>query len=307
MPLDPQAQVIIDLIESMGFGEMGPMTDPVELRTLMDQVAVPSGVTLDSVTEHLAPGAFGAIPVRVYRPAGDAPKPLIVYYHGGGWVLGSLTTHDGICRGLAAGVDAVVASVDYRLAPEHRFPAAVEDAQAALAWAVGAAASLGADGSRLVVAGDSAGGNIAAVMAHAARTEGPEIAFQLLVYPVTDHEFTSASMEENATGYYLTREMMRWFYGLYLNHEGEAGDPRVSPLRATDLAGLPPAYVMTAEYDPLRDQGRAYASAMAAAGVRVETRNCPGLFHGFFSLGAQIDAAQAEFDRAVAAVRAAVA
>ncbi len=307
MPLDPQAQVIIDLIESMGFGEVGPRTDPVELRTLMDQAAVPSAVAIGSVTEHTAPGVLGGIPVRVYRPAGGDPKPLIVYYHGGGWVLGSLTTHDGICRGLAAGVDAVVASVDYRLAPEHRFPAAVEDARAALDWAVCHVSSLGADASRLVVAGDSAGGNLAAVMAQAARAHGPAIAFQLLVYPVTDHEFTSASMEENATGYYLTREMMRWFYGLYLNHEREGADPRVSPLRETDLAGLPPAYVMTAEYDPLRDQGDAYAAAMAAAGVTVQARQCPSLFHGFFSLGAQIDAAQVEFDRAVAAVRAAVA
>ena len=244
---------------------------------------------------------FGSIARRAPNP-----KPLIVYFHGGGWVLGSLETHDGICRSLAVGVDAVVVSVDYRLAPEHRFPAAVDDAYAALVWAAGCAESLGADASRLVVAGDSAGGNLAAVLAQMARTAGPEITFQLLVYPVTDHEFTSASMEENATGYYLTRNMMRWFYELYLHDEQDADDVRVSPLRARDLAGLPPAYVMTAEYDPLRDQGIAYAAAMAVAGVPVATRQSPGLFHGFFSMSEQIDAARVEFDRAVAAVRAAV-
>jgi len=245
--------------------------------------------------------------VRVYRPAGDAAKPVIVYYHGGGWVLGSLETHDGTCRRLADGADAVVVSVDYRMGPEDRFPAAVDDSYAALTWVAANAAEIGADPARLVVAGDSAGGNLAAVMSQRAREDGPAIAFQLLIYPVTDHEFTSVSMEENAVGYYLTRDAMRWFYDHYLEDPSQGDDPRVSPLRAADLSGLPPAFVLTAQYDPLRDQGIAYADALREAGNVVEMTMYEGLFHGFFSMFDLIDAGKAAFDDAIAAVVAAVA
>src|SRR3954447_16385035 len=245
MPLDPQAQVVIDMIASMGVGDLTPDTDPNEIRALMNAAVLPSGIELASVSDREIPGPAGPLPVRVYRPAGDAPKPVIVYYHGGGWVLGSLDTHDGTCRRLADGADAVVVSVDYRMGPEDRFPAAVDDSFAALGWVADHADELGADATRLVVAGDSAGGNLAAVTAQLARNGGPAIRFQLLVYPVTDHEFTSVSMEENAQGYYLTRDAMRWFYGHYLSDAAQGSDPRVSPLRATDLAGLPPAFVLT--------------------------------------------------------------
>jgi acetyl esterase len=307
MPLDPQAKAVIELIEALGLGTVTDATDPVELRGLMDAAAVGSAVGVATVEDRTIPGGSEPIPVRIYRPEGDAPKPLVVYYHGGGWVLGSLTTHDDICRRLANAVDAVVVSVDYRMGPEHRFPAAVDDSFAALRWAHDHADELGADPGRLVVAGDSAGGNLSAVMTQLARSEGPAISFQLLVYPVTDHEFTSVSMNENCEGYYLSRDMMRWFYDRYLNHPDEGVDPRVSPLRATDLSGLPPAYVITAQYDPLRDQGIAYADALRAAGNEVEMTLYEGLFHGFFGMLDQIDAARLAFDDAIAAVRAAVA
>jgi acetyl esterase len=222
-------------------------------------------------------------------------------------VLGSLETHDGTCRRLADGADAVVVSVDYRMGPEDRFPAAVDDSYAALTWVAANAAEIGADPARLVVAGDSAGGNLAAVMSQRAREDGPAIAFQLLIYPVTDHEFTSVSMEENAVGYYLTRDAMRWFYDHYLEDPSQGDDPRVSPLRAADLSGLPPAFVLTAQYDPLRDQGIAYADALREAGNVVEMTMYEGLFHGFFSMFDLIDAGKAAFDDAIAAVVAAVA
>jgi len=308
MPLDPQAQAVIDMIEQLGVAELNDDTDPNEIRALMNAAVLPSGIELASVTDREIPGPGGPVPVRVYRPAGDAPKPVIVYFHGGGWVLGSLGTHDGTCRRLADGADAVVVSVDYRMGPEDRFPAAVDDSFAALTWVAAHADELGGDAARLVVAGDSAGGNLAAVMSQLARDHGgPSIRFQLLVYPVTDHEFTSVSMEENATGYYLTRDAMRWFYGHYLNDPAEGDDPRVSPLRAADLAALPPAFVLTAQYDPLRDQGIAYADALRVAGNEVAMTMYEGLFHGFFSMFDLIDAGKAAFDDAIAAVVGAVA
>ncbi|MES1248354.1 MAG: alpha/beta hydrolase [Actinomycetota bacterium] len=307
MPLDPQAQAVIAMIEQLGVAELTADTDPNEIRALMNAAVMPSSIELASVTDREIPGPHGSIPIRVYRPDGDAPKPVVVYFHGGGWVLGSLETHDGTCRRLADGADAVVVSVDYRMGPEDRFPAAVEDSYAALQWVAANAAELGADADRLVVAGDSAGGNLAAVTSQLARDGGPAIRFQLLVYPVTDHEFTSVSMEENAEGYYLTRDAMRWFYDHYLNDPAEGDDPRVSPLRAAELSGLPPAFVLTAQYDPLRDQGIAYADALRAAGNEVAMTMYEGLFHGFFSMFDLIDAGKAAFDDAIAAVVGAVA
>lgn len=307
MPLDPQAQVVVDLVQAIGLLALTPESDPAEQRALMEAAVIPSDVEVETLEDRTVPGPAGDVAVRVYRPAGEAPKPVVVYLHGGGWVLGSLAVYDGTCRQLAVGIDAVVVSVDYRLAPEHRFPAALEDSLAALAWAAEHAAELGGDPDRLVIAGDSAGGNLAAVVAQVTRDSGPALAFQLLVYPVTDHEFSSPSMVDNAEGYFLTRYDMQWFFGHYLDDPARADDPRVSPIRADDLGGLPPAFVVTAEYDPLRDQGMAYAEKLAAAGTPVEARTYAGMFHGFFGMGAQIDAAQPAFDEAVAAVRAALA
>ena len=307
MPLDPQAQIVIDGIAAIGLDLFNDDTDPNAIRALMNAVVIPSTVEVASVENRQIPGPAGPLPVRIYRPTGDAPKPVVVFFHGGGWVIGSLETHDQVARKLADQIDAVVVSVDYRMGPEDRFPAAVDDSFAALMWAHAEAAAIGGDPERLVVAGDSAGGNLAAIVAQMTRTSGPGLRFQLLVYPVTDYEFTSSSMEENAEGYYLTRDMMRWFFDRYLNGPDEADDPRVSPLRNPDLTGLPPAFVLTMEYDPLRDQGVAYGDAMRNAGNHVESITYPGLFHGCFGMDEMIDAAKVPFADAVAAVRSAVA
>jgi acetyl esterase len=204
---------------------------------------------------------------------------------------------------VATEVGVRVISVDYRLAPEHPFPAPVDDAVAALAWTHSNAGALGVDPARIAVAGDSAGGNLAAVVAQIARDQGgPPICFQLLIYPVTDHEFDSVSMNDNAEGYFLTRDAMRWFYSHYLNDASEGANPLVSPLRADDLAVLPPAFVITDEFDPLRDQGVAYADALRAAGTPCDGRTYEGLFHGFLSMIEWIDAGKVAFDDAVAAL-----
>jgi acetyl esterase len=210
---------------------------------------------------------------------------LVVYYHGGGWVLGDLETHDATCRRLANASDCIVVAVDYRLAPEHKFPAAVEDCYAAALWAAENAASLGVDAARVAVAGDSAGGNLAAVVSLLAKQRGgPPLAHQALIYPVTDFDFQRPSYQENAEGYLLTRQAMEWFWRQYLNDDAEGADPLASPLRAPDLRGLPPATVITAEYDPLRDEGEVYAERLAQAGVPTTCVRYLGQIHGFISL-----------------------
>jgi acetyl esterase len=305
MPLDPQAKTIIDLIDSTGAFELTPETPPEQLRQLFAAMAVPENVAVAQVEDRRIPGPGGEIPVRVYTPDADTPAPAIVYYHGGGWVIGGLDTHDGACRAFANATGAVVVSVDYRLAPEHPFPAPVDDAVAALDWVHANAGALGIDADRIAVAGDSAGGNLAAVVSQVARDQGgPPICFQLLIYPATDHEFDSVSMNDNAEGYFLTRDAMRWFYSHYLNDDSDGENPLVSPLRAENLAGLPPAFVITAEYDPLRDQGVAYATALQAAGTPCDSRTYDGLFHGFLSMVEWIDAGKVAFDDAVAALNA---
>jgi acetyl esterase len=210
----------------------------------------------------------------------------VVFFHGGGFVLGDVDTHDNQCRALCTGVEAVVLSVGYRLAPEHPCPAAVDDCLAATRWAAEHVADLGGDRDRIAVAGDSAGGNLAAVVCQQARdTGGPALAAQLLIYPGVDFETRYPSEEENAEGYFLTLEDMIWFADNYAGHM-DRRDPRMSPLRAAELSGLPPAVIATAEFDPLRDQGEAYADALERAGVPVVRRRYDGLIHGFFDLGA---------------------
>ena len=245
----------------------------------------------------LAEGRAPAVPRNAsdYRPAGapaSTPLAVLVFFHGGGWVIGDLETHDVLCRQLTAGSGVSVVSVDYCLAPEHKFPAAVDDAWAATRWVVAHAGELAVDASRLAVGGDSAGGNLAAVVALLARGKGaPAIAVQVLIYPVADLVGETRSYRDFAEGYLLTREGMRWFIAHYLTAEAEAVDWRASPLRAQSLAGLPPALIVTAGFDPLRDEGEAYAERLREAGVRVDSVCYGGMIHGFVPMGRLLDTA----------------
>jgi acetyl esterase/lipase len=224
---------------------------------------------VSEILDGTFPGAAGELRYRLYRPAGDGPHPVVLYFHGGGWVLGSADSDDPFCRDMCVRTGSIIVSADYRHAPEERFPAAVDDAIAALKWIAAAAESLGGDPARLTVAGWSAGGNLAAVVSQHARDHGgPSIAAQLLLTPVTDGNLDSGSYRENGEGYILTRALMEWFWNHYTDAE-QRTDPRVAPLRAASLAGLPPAVIVTAEFDPLRDEGNAYAAALSAAGVEV--------------------------------------
>jgi acetyl esterase len=255
------------------------------------------------VWDDRVPVAGGSVPVRVYVPMPGRPShgdpdgrrllPVVVYFHGGGWVCGGIPFVDSPLRAIANRAGCVVASVDYRLAPEHRFPTAAEDAYAATCWVAERAPEIGLDASRITVAGDSAGGNLAAVVSLMARERGsPRIAYQVLVYPVTDYRFDTASYIDNAQGYLLTRESMKWYWAQYLADPGDGANPYASPLRA-DLHDLPPASVLTAEFDPLRDEGRAFADSLERAGVAVTHRCYRGLVHGFFRMASAVPEARA--------------
>jgi acetyl esterase len=234
-------------------------------------------------------------------PQGEKPLPVVVYFHGGGWVIGSIETHDAPCRELANRSGAIVVSVEYRMAPEHPFPAAPEDCYAATAWVADHAAEFGGDPARLAVAGDSAGGNLAAVVALMTRERnGPPLRFQLLIYPAVDARMGYASIDENSTGYFLTKADMHWFYGHY---GADPSDWRASPLLAPDHSGLPPALVLTAEYDPLRDEGEAYARKLQEAGVPVTLRRYDGQIHGFTIMTAAVDRACEAVNQAAADLR----
>ena len=308
MPIDPVLLAVLEAFP-MQFDDLGSMTAQ-EVRALFEQREPPPGEDVASVEDLEVPGPDGPLPVRVYRPDGAAvPAPVVVFFHGGGWVLGSIATHDATCRGLANRTGAVYVSVDYRLAPEHPYPAAPEDCYAATCWVVDHAADLGVDPGRLAVAGDSAGGNLAAVVCQMARDRsGPAIAFQLLVYPVTDLDLDRwPSMEENADGPLLTREGMDWFARHYVGTLPFTGDPYAAPIRAADLSGLPPAYVVTAGHDPLRDEGAGYAEALAAAGVTVGYDNFATMIHGFVGFADVVPAAGEARDRIAAALAAGLA
>ena len=281
MPLHPEARALLDQLEALGDPPLETST-PEAVRALRASRIQPPTVALAEVRDVDANG----IATRLYRPSMDAPLGLMAYFHGGGWVLGSIETHDHIARGLAAGSGCAVLSVDYRLAPEHPFPAGLDDAFTVSTWVQEHASSLGCDPERLAIGGDSAGANLAAVVTQSGRFP---FRFQLLVYPVTDVRGGTTSYEELAEGFGLTSEGMRWFLEHYLSGaEGAPSDPRVSPLLADDsaFAASPRTLVITAELDPLRDEGETYAERLRSVGVAAETTRYDGMIHGFFSLGA---------------------
>ena len=309
MPLDPECRMLMDQLE----GTMRPFNElsVAEARAAIGAMAAASGVPEDvaNVENRTIPGPAGEIPVRVYRPESAAPLPVLVYFHGGGWVIGNIDTHDPLCRHLANAVGCVVVSVDYRLAPEHPYPAAIEDAYAATAWVAENAALIGGDPRRIAVGGDSAGGNLSAAVSLMARDKGrPSLVFQLLVYPVTDVPGTDyPSYRENGAGYFLTADMMHWFWNHYCGAKANVADPYLCPVRAKDVAKAPPAFVVTAEFDPLRDEGEAYARRLREAGVPVELKRYPGMIHGFFGMGALLAGARQATAEAAAALRSAFA
>jgi len=246
-----------------------------------------------AVTELRIPGPGGALPARLYHPGGPAGKlPVVLYFFGGGWVLGTLDTCDEVCRRLCRGAGALVLSVGYRLAPEHPFPAAPHDCHAATRWAAEHIGGHGGDPARIAVAGDSAGGNLAAAVTLQARAGGPALAGQVLVYPNTDHGSDTRSMRENTDPARFNRRSVEWYWGHYLRHPADGTDPLASPLRATDLSGLPPALLITAEHDPLRDEGEQYADRLAQAGVPVKRLRYAGMAHGFFTMTGTFEAAR---------------
>lgn len=304
MPLDPQVRRLLDLRASLPAFHTLSVT---EARAQFEGRNAP-GLRADpvaTVVNRDMQGPGGSLGLRIYTPQGEGPFPLMVYFHGSGFVVCSLDTHDLVARNLCAGTGCVVVSVDYRLAPEHKYPAAVEDALAATRWAQANASALGADPGRMFVAGDSAGANLATVTALRIRDEGgPTLLGQVLIYPVTDHPNAGMpSMDENASGYGLGRDGMIWFMNHYLSDPAEAADPLVSPLRARDHGRLPPALIYTAEFDPLRDEGEAYAAKLKAAGVDVLMKRWDGMNHGFFALAGLVDKADQAVDEACAWVR----
>jgi len=312
MSLDVHVRNILDQAAALKLPklwEIGPQAARAAMRSSIFRGAESP---IGRIENRTMKGPGGDLALRVYTPLGESADilPGLIFFHGGGFVIGDLDSHDDLSRCLANGSGCRVVSVDYRLAPEHPFPAAVDDSFAATKYIAAHAAEFGIDPKRLAVSGDSAGGNLAAVVCQLAKAQGgPAIAFQLLIYPVTHlgAPVETRSMRENAKGYFLEKESMDWFTALYAPDAAYRGDPRLSPLLAPDLSGLPPAYVVTAGFDPLRDEGRDYADKLDAAGVAVTHVNYPGMVHGFFSMRALIPKAREAVAAAAASVREGVA
>ena len=285
--MDPQARAYLDQLAASGtppFNELSPQDArrAYELATpVMSGPSPPLHRTEDR--------SIAGVPTRIYSPEARGPLPVLAFFHGGGWVVGSLQTHDAVCRRLAAAAQCLVVGVDYRMAPEHRFPAAVEDAWTVTSWLAAHSAEIGGDGGRLAVAGDSAGGNLAAVVALKARDAGVRLRLQVLVYPVTDADFDTASYRANAIGFLLTRAAMAYYFDHYVPDVAVRRHPDVSPLRAASLTGVAPALLVVCELDPLLDEGEAYARRLIAAGVPVTVKRYEGMIHGFIRMYAVID------------------
>ena len=311
MPLDPQVEQVLARIRDAGNPVYWQMT-PAEAREWHNRKAGLLDVAPEpmfAVDDRSVPGPASPIPIRVYTPRhSQEPLPVLVWLHGGGHVVGSLESYDAVCRSLALQADCLVVSVAYRLAPEHKFPAGVDDSFAAVCWVGEHAAELGGDPDRIAVGGDSAGGNLAAVCAILARDAGaPGLAFQLLVYPRTAADEDLPSHHAFADGYLLTRKIIEWFHAHYRAADTDRLDFRYAPLICPDLSRLPPALVIVGEYDPLKDDGIAYAERLARAGTPAELTNYPGMVHAFFSMGGAIDAGRRAIAEAARALRGAFA
>ena len=308
MPLTPQTQTVLEARRRLQPAETHTLT-PVQareqMRRMREAMGPPPPEQVAHVENRTIPGPAGELPVRIYRPDAARPMPLLVYFHGGGWVIGDLDSHDGTCRSIANLAGACVVSVDYRLAPEHRYPAAADDCYAATAWAAANTDALGAEASRLAVGGDSAGGNLAAVVALMARDRGaPALRAQILTYPVTDFDFSTESYRANGTGDFgLSEPGMRWFWDCYLQRPEDGAQPYASPMRATNLTGLPRALVITAEYDPLRDEGEAYGRRLEAAGVPTTVKRYDGVVHGFVGQAAAVPEGRQALEQIAAMLR----
>ena len=305
--LDPQAKALLDLMVERGVPPTHTLSPQDARRFYLERrgATQPEPRDVAEVLNLAASGPHGDIPLRLYRPAGAARRaPTLVYYHGGGWTMGDLDTHDVLCRQLADESGFVVVAVDYRMGPEHRFPAAVDDVLAATRWLQAQADALGLDATRFAVGGDSAGGNLAAVVALAWRDAGEPVPlkFQLLIYPATDMRLAAPSHTTNGQGYLLTADTIRYFRGHYIGPEQYA-DWRASPLLHADLSGLPPALVITAGFDPLRDEGRQYADALSAAGSPAQYICFERQIHGFITMGRLLDEAHTAVDLCAAALR----
>lgn len=310
MPLDPQARAMLDAMAAMPSPDFSTLRATDYRAALAAMPAFAPGDPVAAQQDLAVDGAAGTLKARLYRPEPDpddgAAQPLVIYFHGGGFVVCGLDSHDNICRSLASRSGALVLSVDYRLAPEARFPAAADDAVAAVRWAAAHAAQLGADPCRLAVAGDSAGGNLAAVACQQLRGSGIALRHQLLLYPwldCSDAATASASYRDCAQGYFVSAAELGWYRAQYLATTADATDVRASPLRQRDLGGLPPATILTAEFDPLRDQGEAYGEALQRAGGSATVQRWPGQCHGFASMQGVLDAASHALDAAAASLR----
>lgn len=297
--LDPQIQDYLHGLSERGLPPLHRLSLQDARETYLN-LSVPetSPEAVGSVTELSVPGPEGSVPIRVYTPTGDGPHPALVFFHGGGWMLGDLDTHDALCRALTNATECVVIAVEYRLAPEHPFPAGLEDCYAATRWVANNPEAVGVDPDTLAVAGDSAGATLAVGVGLLARDrDGPDIDYQVLAYPPTNYGFETASYEENAQGYFLTREDMKRFWNGYLRCELDGRHPYASPLRAQQLDALPPAFVLTCGFDPLRDDGRALADRLSSAGVPVRHVEYDDMIHGFLTM-----LADPEIDRAREAI-----
>jgi acetyl esterase len=309
MSLDPQARAFLERFNSGSALPFHVLTVDEARRAIEEQTRTfgpPEPVAM--VEDRTITGPAGSLTVRIYAPGRGQLLPALVYFHGGGWVLGNLDTHDAVCRALTNSAGCITIAVDYRLAPEHKFPAALEDCYVATCWVAENANQLGVNPARIAVGGDSAGGNLAASVALMAQErKGPPLRFQLLVYPVTDDAMDTPSHRAFAEGFFLTRPDMEWFWNHYAPDEASRESKFVCPAKATDLRGLPPAMIITAEFDPLRDEGERYAARLQAAGVPVTLKRYPGMVHGFFRLSHIMDQGKVALADAGATLRAALA